>query len=668
LIDGNMPGTGDPPRGGSLQKTENDVRGVFLMFQKPAGVFFASAVRNGIALVLALAVVPGAAVAQVPQSVAVASEQGDKALTLQQAAQQAVLSNPEVLSRWHAIKAAMGERDAAKGGLLPRVDLSAAAGPERRADTPGYTRSSGTLSVSQLLYDGFATRNEVLRLDHATRVRLFEFFDTSETVALEAARAYFDVVRYRELVRLAEENYVEHRAVFGQTEFRVRARVARGVDLEQVSGRLALAEANLLTETANLHDTTARFQRLVGRLPTREMPLPAHLARDLPGDTSSALSRAQQSNAALLAAIENVRASQAALATRSGAFGPRVDLRLRRDQANNVPGLAGNSNATAAEVVLSWNLFAGRSDQARERQFAEQVNVAKDLRDKTCRDTRQILVIAYNDVQKLSEQIEYLQVHEASVDRALTAYRQQFDIGQRTLLDLLDTENELFQARRAVVNARQDLNIAYARTQAGLGNLLRALELAHLETGSEEELARWTSGTDAAQQCPPEPVTVYAVDKQALVARALDRTKSRSLVSARERAALEPAPEASPAKDESADAALKDALEGWRAAWEQRDVAAYLQAYAPGFTPADSGSRAGWQNKRSAVLARAADVSVSISNVTVVLQDPQHATTSFTQDYRSASYRDSVSKTLSWERLDGKWLIVGEITSNSSGK
>lgn len=67
-------------------------------------------------------------------------------------------------------------------------------------------------------------------------------------------------------MRLAEDNYVEHRVVFSQTDRRVRAKVAPSVDLEQVSGRIALAESNLLTEYANLHDTTARFQRVVGRL------------------------------------------------------------------------------------------------------------------------------------------------------------------------------------------------------------------------------------------------------------------------------------------------------------------------------------------------------------------------------------------------------------------
>jgi outer membrane protein, adhesin transport system len=81
-----------------------------------------------------------------------------------------------------------------------------------------------------------------------------------------------------------------------------------------------------------------------------------------------------------------------------------------------------------AEVVMSWNLFNGFSDRARERQFAEQLNVAKDLRDKTCRDIRQTLLIAYNDVRKLTEQVIYISQNKVAVEKARIAYRQQFDI------------------------------------------------------------------------------------------------------------------------------------------------------------------------------------------------------------------------------------------------
>ncbi len=653
-----------------------------------------------------------------------ARAQAEKALTLKEAAQKAVLNNPEVLARWHTLRAADNERDVGAGALLPRVDLLAGAGAEQRTDSTvrsRYDRTSSSLTITQVLYDGFATRNEIKRLDHARLVRLFEFFDTSESVALEVGRAFYDVLRYRDLVALAEENFVQHRSVFEQTERRVKAKIARAVDLEQIGARLALAEANLLTETANLHDASARFQRIVGQVPPAELPLPAQLTLNLPADATSAVREAQRRNGALRASIENVRASNAALASRQGAYQPRFDLRLRRDRGSNLSGLPGTSETNVAEVVMSWNLFNGFSDRARERQFAEQLNIAKDLRDKTCRDIRQTLLIAYNDVRKLTEQLIYISQNKVSVEKARNAYRLQFDIGQRTLLDLLDTENELYQSRRAEANADQDLNIAYIRTHAGLGTLLSALELSKIDTGPVPGLAEWDEGEDAAQSCPPEPVTVYVVDKAALLGRAAELQKQTTLLNARERAMQEvmspapsdasgvapagaassaapvapaspqvtprapagrgtplvtpPAPRAEPAaraapsssssssSSSSNDAnysELRQTLQNWRAAWVKRDVDTYLGFYAPNFVPSTGDGLEAWKEKRKAALSRASDISLEIADLTVTLSDATNATMVFKQTYGATNYRDIVTKTLQWMRVGERWLIVRE--------
>ncbi|NQW95271.1 MAG: TolC family outer membrane protein, partial [Polaromonas sp.] len=460
------------------------------------------------------------------------SAQVQQSLTLKDTVQKAVLSNPEVLARWHTLKAAQGERDAGAGALLPKIDLLAGMGAERRTDASTrsvYGRTSSSLTLTQLLYDGFATRNEIKRLDHARLVRLFEFFDASETIALEAARAYYDVLRFRELVRLAEDNVARHRLVLDQTELKVNARVARAVDLDRVTARMALAESNLITETSNLHDTTVRFQRIVGQLPTDDMPLSAPLTQAIPVNAASAIRDAQQRNGALLASVENVRAANAALAARRGVFQPRIDLRLRSDQGNNLSGIPGRSTTAVAEVVVGWNLFNGRSDQSRERQFAEQVNVAKDLRDKACRDIAQTLLIAYNDIRKINDQMVFFEKNRTSMAKTRDAYLLQFGVGQRTLLDMLDSENELFQAQRAVANAKQDINISYARTHAALGTLLTALELSKIATDAGPRLGRDNALDDDAPQCSVEPVTVSVADADALTIRAKELQKQTVL-------------------------------------------------------------------------------------------------------------------------------------------
>jgi len=582
--------------------------------------------------------------------------------TLKTVAQRAVLSSPEVLQKWHAYQAADAEKDVASGGYLPRVDLAAGAGRENRDDpimVKDYSRRSTTLSLTQMLYDGFATRNEVQRLDHARQVRYFELLDTSESVALEAARAYVDVLRYRKLVALAEDNYIRHRAVFEQIQKKAQAGVARRVDLEQASGRLALAEANLLTETSNLHDVSARFQRLVGVAPAQDLAGAPSLTKGLPGDPATMLQASLNRNPAIQGAIENVRAADAAVDVRKAAYQPRLDLRLKNERGSDLNGYIGQTDNRTAEVVLTWNLFNGLSDMARSRQYADLRSVAKDLRDKTCRDVRQNAAIAYNDTRKLGEQLTYLDQHQLATEKARDAYRKQFDIGQRTLLDLLDTENELFQAKRAYVNADHDLLIAQARSQASLGNLLQALELSRVARDEIADPKEWRAEGDAAEHCPPEGPMLFATDKERLNARAAEFLRESA-------PPVEPAGAVKPiAADPATERELALSLKGWAQAWSTRDIERYLGFYSPTFRPAHGRTLAKWEAERRRIIGSAKVVKLDISGIKVTMKDADNAITTFVQAYQSPVFRDVVTKGLEWRKVDGKWRIEREVPNEA---
>jgi len=445
---------------------------------------------------------------------------------LRAAAEKAVATNPEVTARFNAYRAAADAVDVTRGGFLPRIDLNASVGTDRdRNDTrtpdttTSVSRRAVGLSLTQLLWDGLGTRREVDRLTHERLARYFELLETTEQTVLEAARAQFDVQRFRRLVQLAEDNYVQHRYAFGQIQSRVKAGVGRGVDLEQAGARLALAESNLATEQANLHDVTARYQRIVGEAPPAQLPGVPQLRSGLPGSAGEAMHASLARSAAISASIEGLRATRSSVDAARSAYQPRVEARLRTSAGRNLDGIQEQSRNSTAEIVMNWNLFNGGSDQARVRQQVNVSNQAADTRDRICRDTRQTAAIAFNDTRKLTEQLGYLERNTLAIEKARDAYRQQFDIGQRSLLDLLNAENEVHTARRAYANAEFDLALAYARTQAALSQLATQLGIARRD-GAADEAAGWSAGGDAPARCPADAVELRAVDRAALDARA----------------------------------------------------------------------------------------------------------------------------------------------------
>ncbi|HEY8024219.1 MAG TPA: TolC family outer membrane protein [Burkholderiaceae bacterium] len=596
--------------------------------------------------------------------------------TLKDSAQAAILTNPEVQAKWHVFQAANGERDVAAGGYLPRVDFQAGASREMHNEPllppdTNYNSRSHSLTLTQMLYDGFATSNDVARLDHNRLERLYELYDASESTTLDVVHAHLDVLRYRRLVSLAEDNYVQHRAVYDQIQSKAKAGVGRRVDLEQSAGRLALAEANLLTETSNLHDVSARYQRLVGERPAKDLEEPVGLDKGLPPDVVSALRMSNKNHPAVLAAIEAIRAAHSEASARRSAFQPRVDLRLSALRGTNINSEIGDTNDKTAQIVLTWNLFNGFSDRAKLRQLSEQINVGRDLRDKACRDIRQNLEIAYNDKRKITELLTYLDQHQLSTEKARDAYHQQFDIGQRTLLDLLDTENELFEAKRAYTEALYDQMLSFARVQAGVGNLFKSLGLTRPDAGPLPDFGERSDETEATH-CAAEAPETYVADKSELNERAAQLLHDSAPAEASRAAArAEASRTATVSKDAPGtvgialasapqEKGVADALAAWSHAWVERDINAYIGAYASSYQPGKDTSHDAWVAKRSARLKSESKISLDISNVKIEARDATHASTSFHQSYHGGSYSDEVEKTLLWENRNGRWVIVAE--------
>lgn len=469
-----------------------------------------------------LALTAGAAVAQtLPES-------------LVKAMQKAIVSHPEVQARWHNFNGARAEQDAASAGYRPQVDLALGVGREnQKYPTPSpnyltdYNRSNGSLTLTQMLFDGMYTSHEVKRLGYAKLTRYYELLEASENIGLEAIRAYADVARYTELVEEAKANYVEHKQTAQHIEQRSGAGVSRRVDLEQANGRLSLAESNLLTEASNLHDVTARYIRIMGEAPPIKMPaLPEGLRlRNIPGSAVEAMKTGLTNSPTINAAFENVRSAKAQIESRKAAYMPRVDFRLRESWGHNVNGWAGNSDIKVAEVVLNYNLYRGGYDLAREKQAVEYQYQARDLQEKACRDVRQTLAIAYNDVHKLQEQLKYLDQHRLSTEKAREAYRQQFDIGQRTLLDLLDTQNEYFQASRAYIDARYNKIIAEARTLASMGKLNGTVGVERPDQPSAQDAGQDRAELPPEELCPFEAPELAVLDKAKLLADAPVRAR-----------------------------------------------------------------------------------------------------------------------------------------------
>lgn len=405
-----------------------------------------------------------------------------QAMTLSEAIQSTLDNHPEIHAGINSRLSSDEEVKMAKGGYLPTVDLLVGYGREQ-TDSPS-TRALGDhntetlnyrdaeLRLRQMLFDGFNTPNEVARTEAVVNSRAYRVLGTSESLALRTVEVYLDVLKRREMVDLAKNNLLAHQRINDQIDLRSRQGVGSTADLDQSQARLALAENNLYTEQVNLADAEANFFSATGRMPD-ELESPVSVKGAMPADLLVARQTVMDNNPYLKSAQADVQAAEKQYEVAKAPFYPRFDVELATTADDNIQGDEGHYNTWRAAVVMNYNLFNGMRDKARLQSTAHQINESMDIRNNALRVLNENLSLAWNAMDNARLQTPKARDYADYTSRVREAYQQQFSLGQRTLLDLLDSENELFTANRRYTEVRYTEEFSMYRVIAAMGDLLR---------------------------------------------------------------------------------------------------------------------------------------------------------------------------------------------------
>ncbi|MFJ2984241.1 MULTISPECIES: TolC family outer membrane protein [unclassified Pseudomonas] len=402
-----------------------------------------------------------------------------QAQTLPEAMQKALEVHPEIQAGVNARVAADYQLRAAKGGYLPRVDVTAGYGREG-TDSPStgnrwetLNRGESAIRLRQMVFDGFATSSEVGRQQATANARAYSLMGTSERTALDVAQVYLDVLTRREMVRLAQENLRNHERILDQISLRTSRGVGRLADLDQAEARLAQARNNLITEQTNLADANTNYLSVVGQMPD-ELSAPAPFIDLLPASLDEARAQMVESSPVLRSAESDIAAAEKQYDAAKSSFYPRFDAELGRTADNNIDGTVGHNNEWQAMLRMNFNLYAGGSNKADLESKSYLANQALDIRNNALRQLNEELGLAWNAQENANAQVPIAQQYVDHSNRVRSAYQQQFSLGERTLLDLLDSENETFTAQRRLVEVKNIQLFTQYRIKATIGQLLKS--------------------------------------------------------------------------------------------------------------------------------------------------------------------------------------------------
>lgn len=404
-----------------------------------------------------------------------------QAETLDEVLTKTLAEHPAVQASLSRVKAQNKAVKIARSEYWPTLDVTGGAGKTRRqqsgvSESEKRTSYEASASFRQSLFSGFSTMYGVKSARQRSKAEKWRLQSALEDTSLQVIDAYLKVLERRDLVKLSEDNLKVHNDIYQQIEQRTRQGVARSSDLAQIEGRRARANANLVSSRNNLMDAESEYQALVGDIPG-VLAQPGSYSLELPGSLDEALKQARKHHPGLQAAIFDARSSQSQYSTTKSSFFPTLDFEVDQNWNKNAIGTAGQTRDTTAMLRIRYNLFRGGGDRARLQESAYRAQESRAQQDRVDRTLEERLRIAWAAYELIDEQREFLELHERSSRETVSAYREQFNIGKRTLLDLLDGENELFQSSRSLSSATYQLAFARYRILAASGILLKTLQV-----------------------------------------------------------------------------------------------------------------------------------------------------------------------------------------------
>ncbi len=387
-------------------------------------------------------------------------------------------SNPDLEAARARLRAVAERVPQALAGFRPRLFASgnvdattgrsrSETGVETDLDNAG---AGAALSVRQNLYAGGGTTAAVRAAEATLEAERLRLVDTTQNVFLAAIEAYVAVWRDRHVLRLALRNRDRLVRHLEATRDRFRVGEVTRTDVAQAEARLEQAKAEVERARADVVASEARFLRTVGRPPAEVLADPAE-PEDLPTELDDALARTD-GHPLIRAAAADLRAAEAGIDVAFAALLPSLDAEATLAYADDPSSLVDWQRSASVRLSVTVPLFQGGGEYARVREARRNLEAARRALDSVRREVRRRAHTAWERLRAARAAMRAFEAQVAANRVALEGVQQEAMVGARTVLDVLDAEQELFQSEVNLVRARGDRILAGYELLAALGELV----------------------------------------------------------------------------------------------------------------------------------------------------------------------------------------------------
>jgi len=412
-------------------------------------------------------------------------------LTLKESVIEVMNTNPVVTERLKNYRATQQDLTIAESEYYPSVDFRASLGFNNagalKSSADGdwnhivtdeqYNNYETSLILTQNLFDGFSTTSKVDYQEARILAAAYNYVEKSNDLAFKMTSAYLNVVRSYELLQTARENVQINEEIYNNVKDLFDSGLTTDSEVKKIESALSLARSNLVVQRNNSRDTEYSFRRVLGRMPiVAEMSRP-ELNISMPDSIERAALYAINHNPSLLVSRYNIKGAQALHTQTQKDFYPKIDLELAQsyNDADKINRFNQPDDRFSARLVLSYNLFRGGADKAAAQREISKINQEIEIKRDLKRQVIEGLDLSWNAYEMIAQQLIDLKDYSRFSEKTLELYKEEYDLGRRSLLDLLSAQNDVINSRSQIIIAEYDHLLAKYRILDAMGLLPMAI-------------------------------------------------------------------------------------------------------------------------------------------------------------------------------------------------
>ncbi|MDD3596909.1 MAG: TolC family outer membrane protein [Sulfuricurvum sp.] len=414
------------------------------------------------------------------------------ALTLQEGVDEVLSTHPVVQERLHNYRATLEDLRISESQYLPTLDYSATLARER-TKSPSTNNESVTLTsyehslqLTQNLFNGFGTIYEVDYNKARILAAANHYIENANDEAYKFINAYINVLKMRDLLKIARDNVQFNEDIYTKVNKLYGAGMTTRSESEKADTSLSLAKSNYVVAQNNLDDALYNLERVLGRHIKAEELQEVTFSGTVPASREEMQEYARTHNPSVLVDNYNIKAAKAQKAASYKNYYPKIDAFARQSWGNDLGGLDGRDDRTKFGLSLSYNLYRGGADESQIQKNLSKIYQENENKRETVRKLDEQGNLSWSAKNYLTEQLVHLKRYEATSAKTLELYQKEYDLGRRTLLDLIVAQNDHVSAQSQIIRAENDLLFANYRILDAMGSMVENVLGANTETYTKQ--------------------------------------------------------------------------------------------------------------------------------------------------------------------------------------